>query len=379
MIRIAYFFEYPSVSGAEGSALDLLGHLSSSQFAPVAFAPPSGELASRLDERGITRRTWRAPRRPIEETQLRDLLAQEGYDILHANTVQLGRLTGRIAGQCGAAGVAHIRAFGTLSARARRNLCQNEALIAVSQAVRAHLIQQGIPEGKIHVIYNGVSLPPAMGSPDVRRELGLTDDEALVVWLGQITVRKGLDVFLDVARQCLEHTGGVHFAVLGDLFGQKEENRAIKRGLMAELQAPPLCGRLHVLGWRRDALAVLKQATVLVHTARQEPLSRVLIEALAVGTPVIATAVGGTPEVLGPCGVLVEPGGAAAMALELSALLGDAERRTALSAAGVERWQRHFQAGRMAQEVADVWRGLRRDHKPYQRGGSGTSERKPFP
>jgi glycosyltransferase involved in cell wall biosynthesis len=367
MPRIGYLFEHPTVSGAEGSALDLLAHVDQAAFPAVAFAPPAGELAARLDELDIARRPWQAPRTEGEEMAAAGRFRAEGLDILHANTVQLGRLTGRLAARCGAAGAAHVRAFGSFSGRARRNLCGNEVLIAVSRALRDHLITEGMPPGKVRVVYNGVSRKPAAAGRPIRAELGLDGETELVVWLGQITVRKGPDVFLDAARRCVA-ASRAHFLILGDLFGTKEENRALKRALLAELDAGPLRGRLHFLGWRRDAVSVLEQATVLLHTARQEPLSRVLIEALSVETPVVATAVGGTPEVIGTCGVLVPSGDAAAAAAAVLDLLREPARRARLAAAGAERWRTRFQADRMAREVAGIW------HELSAKTGAGRSE-----
>jgi glycosyltransferase involved in cell wall biosynthesis len=357
-VAVAYFFEHPSVSGAEGSALDLLAHVDREEFALEAYAPAEGELASRLAERRIPLRPWRVPRSPREEQALIERLHGRRFAVLHANTIELGRLTGRIAGTCEAAGVAHIRSFGSLSARSRRNLCGNEALIAVSRAVRDHLVDEGIPPEKVRLIYNGVSMPVREDGADIRAELGLERDAPVVVWIGQITVRKGPDVFIDVAQRCAATLPDLHFVLLGDVFGAKEENMALKELIVKEAGSPPLAGHFHFLGWRRDAFAILSQSTVLVHTARQEPLSRVLIEALAAGCPSVVTAVGGTPEVVGDCAVLAHAGDVETMARAVTALVKDAPRRRVLACEGRKRWQAHFQAYRMAREVEDLWREL---------------------
>ena len=356
MKRIVYLFEHPTVSGAEGSALDLLSHLDREEFDPVPFAPPHGELASRLAALGLPPRPWRVPRSAGDEEALARRLAREDPAILHANTVQLGRLTGRVAVRCGARGVAHVRAFGSFNARTRRSLRGNRFLIAVSEAVRSHLVDQGIPSEKIRVIYNGVSLPAVSAGPGIREQLGLAAGSRLVAWLGQITVRKGPDILLEVAKRCVLTLPDVHILVLGDVFGEKQENLELKRALLRASAAEPLRTRLHVLGWREDAFTILSQATVLLHTARQEPLSRVLIEALAAGTPIVATRVGGTAEVVGECGILFEPSDADAGARALADILGDAATQARLREAGKERWRTRFQADRMAREVADTWR-----------------------
>ena len=74
-------------------------------------------------------------------------------------------------------------------------------------------------------------------------------------------------------------------------------------------------------------------STILLHTARQEPLSRVLLEAMSVGTAVVATRVGGTPEAVGDAGILTPPGDIEAMAQALSVLLNDPGNRRTLETA----------------------------------------------
>lgn len=358
-MRIAFLFEHPTVSGAEGSGLELLAQLDRREFQATAFAPPEGELALRLAALGVPHRPW--PAAPRDGGVLRAALEPGGFDLLHANTLHLGRLTGAAAADLGLPTAAHIREFGTLGARERAHLCANARLIAVSAALRDDLTAQGIPAEKIRVIYNGVSPPPAAGRFDLRAELGLPAGAPLVVWLGQITVRKAPEVFVAAAAEIARREARAHFVLCGEVFGGKAENLRLKDGLLAAAARPPLAGRLHLLGWRRDARAILAQATVLAHTARQEPLGRVLIEALAAGTPVAATRVGGTAEVLGSCGELFEPDNPSACADALAALLGDEGRRAAFAREGRARWAARFRTERMAAETRALWREIAAD------------------
>lgn len=355
-VKLAYFFEYPTVSGAEGSGLELLAHLDRREFQVTAFAPPGGELAARLAALSIPHELWRAPRGAEERRACSEALARGRFDLLHANTLHLGRFTGAVAPTLGLPAVTHIREFGTLSAQVRTHLCANARLIAVSHALCDDLVSQGIPAEKLRVIHNGVSAYAPPIDNDIRRELTLAADTPLVAWLGQITVRKAPDVFLAAATDLAGRDARVHFLLCGAVFGRKEENVRLEAQLRAAAACPPLAGRLHLLGWRRDARAVLAQATVLVHTARQEPLGRVLIEALAAGTPVVATRVGGTPEVLGPCGVLVEANDTAACAHALTELLANEEKRAALRREGRARWEALFAPARMLATVCALWR-----------------------
>ncbi len=355
-MKIAFLFEYPTVSGAEGSGLELLAHLDRREFEVTAFAPAGGELAEQLAALAVPHVPWQAPRGEDERRACAAALARGGFDLLHANTLHLGRFTGAVAPALGIPAVAHIREFGTLGAQVRAHLCANARLIAVSNALRDGLAAQGIPAEKLRVIYNGVAAYAPPEGLDLRRELGLGASTPLVVWLGQITVRKGPDVFLAAVEDLARRDARVRFLLCGAVFGRKEENVRLQERLRAAAVCPPLAGRLHLLGWRRDARAVLAQGTVLLHTARQEPLGRVLIEALAAGTPVVATRVGGTAEVLDRCGILCEADDARACADAVVELLANEERRAVLRREGRARWEALFTPARMVAAVCALWR-----------------------
>jgi glycosyltransferase involved in cell wall biosynthesis len=295
------------------------------------------------------------PRSPAEDDALGRQLRADGFAILHANTRELGRLTGRIAGAAGAAGVCHVRSFGTVRPRERALLGANAALVAVSTAVERDLIRQGLPPDRIHVVHNGVAECAPRPAVDIRAELALPAGTPLIVWAGQLTVRKGPLVFLDVARGVAARCPDAHFVLLGDVFGSKAENAALKDRAIEAAGAPPLAGRLHLMGWRRDAVALLGQSTLLVHTALQEPFGRVLLEALAAGCPIVGTNVGGTAELLGPCGLLAPAGAVAALRDAALALLADPARRRALADAGRARWRAFFRPDRTARAVERIW------------------------
>jgi len=357
MIRVAYFFEHPTVSGAEGSALDLLAHLQEREVKVTAFAPTAGELAERLAGLQVPLEPFSAPKGEAGRRSFaRDFKAQVSrFDLVHANTLELARLSAEIAHLTGLPATTHVRSAARIGPRVRELLLRNAALIAVSNAVKKNLMAQGFPSEKIHVIYNGVSLPAKIPPAHIRKALELPENCPLVVWAGQITVRKAPEILLEVAKRCVSAEPNVHFLVLGEPVGRKQENLALWELLKKHAAQPPLAGRLHLLGWRRDCLSVLKEATALLHTAREEPLGRVLIESLACGIAVVASNVGGTPEVLGNTGVMVPPDRPEAFAEAVLALLKDEAKRKEAVGAGRARWRRLFQGHSTASATMNLW------------------------
>lgn len=121
--------------------------------------------------------------------------------------------------------------------------------------------------------------------------------------------------------------------VIGQRFSGKEESRQFEDRLH-QAAAGPLAGRVHFLGVRDDVDRILNELTLLVHPARQEPLSRVLLEAAAAGLAVVATDVGGTREIFpseGEAACLVPPDDAQAMSAAIGGLLGDPALRRRLA------------------------------------------------
>ena len=94
-----------------------------------------------------------------------------------------------------------------------------------------------------------------------------------------------------------QHRSDIQFVVVGQRFSEKDEAIQFQRALERTASSPQLSGRFHFLGARTDVDRLLNELTLLVHAARQEPLGRVLLEAAAAGTAVVATRVGGTAEI----------------------------------------------------------------------------------
>ena len=193
-----------------------------------------------------------------------------------------------------------------------------DAVVCNSRAAAKKLIQSGIPQEKIRVIGNGLAADAfAPAVPALPRREG---------WLrvGMIarmnSAAKNHSIFLRAAARVKASTPHVEFVIVGDgpLRGVLEQEAA---GL-------GLAGRVQFLGDRRDIPALLASMDVTVLTSASESLSNAIIESMAAGVPVVATSVGGTPELLGEGrGILVPVGDETGLANRLLHLLQDQNRR----------------------------------------------------
>jgi glycosyltransferase involved in cell wall biosynthesis len=161
----------------------------------------------------------------------------------------------------------------------------------------------GLDPDKTHVLHNGVDLlrfQPRSATGYLHRELGLPGTAMLIGCIGQVGLRKGMDVLLEAMPDILRVQPGVHLLIVGRRYSQKAEAVEYERRLRQTAARGPLAGHCHFLGVRGDVDRLLPEWTLLVHAARQEPLGRVLLEAAACGLPTVATDVGGTCEIFPP-------------------------------------------------------------------------------
>lgn len=187
-----------------------------------------------------------------------------------------------------------------------------DALVTVSDAVKQDLVEMGVARGaKIRVIPLGLDLERLAGPlprGSLREPAGVPEEAPLVGIVGRLVPIKDVTTFLKGAAIVHKSLCEARFAVVGD-----GEERTLLEREAADLG---LSGIVHFHGWRREMDAVYGDLDAVVNTSRNEGTPVALIEALAAGKPVVATRVGGTPDLLGEGerGRLVPPGDPEALA-----------------------------------------------------------------
>ena len=219
-----------------------------------------------------------------------------------------------------------------------------DVVIAISEGVRAALLQAGVDPSRIRVVPSGidpgrVEAAPAMRQT-TRRAWSIGDDALVVLVLGALERRKGHAVLLEAALRLGPTTPPVCWVFCGD--GSERD------ALVAA--ARPLGDRVRFAGFQRDVAACLAAADVVAVPSLHEGLGVSALEAMAAGRPVLASRVGGLAEVVipGETGLLVPPRDAAALAGALGLLIADPAGRQRLGAAGRARVLAHYTAERMA-------------------------------
>ena len=309
-MKVAILSEFESRHGGENSLLAVLPHLMGYGVRPIVVVPNSGDFAAALRELDVELVDFRrssADGTPLSQSESRESLASVlgriSPDLVHANSLAMGRLVGPVARRLNVPCLAHLRDIVRLNRQAVADLNANTRLLAVSHATRNWHVAQGIAAEKCHVVYNGVDQTVFRfrhSTGFLHRELGLPDDAVLIGNIGQIGLRKGQVPLLMAMQQIVATLPETHLIVVGKRWSSKTESVEYEHTLHDLAAQPPLNGHVHWLGVRQDVPEILNELTLLIHTARQEPLGRVLLEAAASGVPVIATDVGGTSEIFSP-------------------------------------------------------------------------------
>jgi glycosyltransferase involved in cell wall biosynthesis len=328
-VKVAMHADGPSIRGSERQALLIAEGLRARGHEVVVSCRAGGPVQAELERAGV--RTARV--RPRGDADVLSLLAfaawlrRERPDaLLLTSWVRLfgaswaARLarTPRVVLRLG--GEQRVPARGASGWKYRRALRAGVDVVVVnSRELRERLLAQlpGFDPGRVRVVHNAVE--PVRAEPAaLRAEVGAIAGEALVLGVGGLERRKGFDVLVEALAAA---PGGLRLAIAGS--GPDRE------ALRAQAERLGIGGRVHLLGQRSDVPALLAAADVFVLSSRSDSMANAMLEAMAAGTPVVATRVPGTEDALAPrdgrpaAGWIVPPGDAGALAAALAAVTAD--------------------------------------------------------
>ncbi len=237
-------------------------------------------------------------------------------------------------------------------------------VVANSRAAAANLFSERRNGTKVTIIPNSVDrnvFRSTVSPGEIRRQLGLRENVPVVGVLAALRPEKDLQTFLSAAARVSKEMPEAQFLVIGDgTERSKLEQYAFDLGLSDHIS---------FLGDQTEVANLLAALDVCVLSSLTESLPNAVLEAMTMGRPVVATNVGGTPELVvdGETGYLVPIRDAEAMACRILELLRNAERRRAMGQAGLERTQEHFSPEVMKMRLESLYDRLLREHRPNGR------------
>lgn len=335
-LRVLVVEHTATVGGAEQALLEVLVRETNRPEVELAYAGPVGDLSTQVAALGIpvfrlpafefslNSDLTTVPRRLVRLLQcvigVRRAARTFGADVIYANTIRAGLCSGtRLVGH-GTPTVTHVHDCLPLNLRGRiiRRIvgATSDGLIANS----AHTAQSfGIGSGRndASVVYNLFDDRFLESAPDAaarfRQTLGIGSDAELIGVVAQITKWKGQDTAISAFAEVAQELPHAHLLIVGkvkfDKDGGRFDNVAYERRLKSMVLELGLQERVHFLGELPDVRGVLEALDLLLMPSWEEPFGRAAVEAMAVGTPVFATSLGGPSEFIedGVTGVLIDP------------------------------------------------------------------------
>ena len=228
-------------------------------------------------------------------------------------------------------------------------------VIAVSQAVAESLRQNGVIESsKITVVHNGIDVDRFDKPLAADGAIG-SDGSILIGTVGHLAPIKGQDVFVRAAALISARRQGVQFVVIGEDKSPEMRYRRLLESLIAEHGLREI---VTMPGWHDDMPAVLSSLTLFVSAARSEPFGLAIVEAMAAGLPIVATASEGALEIIedGLTGKLVPVDDAESLAQVIDDLLDNPLDRSRLGRNAVHAARERFSLARMATDTERVYR-----------------------
>ncbi len=244
--------------------------------------------------------------------------------------------------------------------RIERLVCRMaHGVVVNAEVIKRRLAAEGYDARRITVIHNGTQPPavvPASRTAALREELELPAAAPVVGMLARLDPIKGIEHFLEAAAQVSARRPDVRFLIVGD----NRVNVAYREQLTRLARDLGLEKVVRFTGFRNDVAEVLSLLSVSVLASLSEGLSNTLLESMAAGIPVVATAVGGNPEAVeqGITGFLVPPKNAAALAEAMCRILNNRDLAAAMGRAGRLRVSEQFSTRAMVSESERLYAQL---------------------
>jgi glycosyltransferase involved in cell wall biosynthesis len=249
-----------------------------------------------------------------------------------------------------------------------------DCVIANSYAVRDWLRKQGLGLSDIQVIPNGIKMPSPRRSDEpspIREELKIDPKCPLIAVVARLVRTKGLEYFLQAAATIAARYPSVRFLIVGEA----NIEPTYRRELEQRAKNLNLTGRLFFIGQRNDVPQIMREIDISVQPSLSESFSNTLLESMANGLPIVATNVGGNPEVVtdGENGILVPPADAEALSRGMAQLLESSDLAKRLGREAREKVGKEYSLECLLRRTENLYVTLLEGRLPRYRHAAGTA------
>jgi glycosyltransferase involved in cell wall biosynthesis len=353
-----------SPGGTERLVIELCRRLNHEMQSMVCCLDEPGAWATELTERGIpVVAMGRTPGfHPSLAFRLRDVMRTHAIEVVHCHHYTpyvYGVLAAALHRSVRVIFTEHGRLHGVGISTKRRLVNPVLAkwparIFSVSRALKFDMVREGFPDRAITVLYNGIEVgapPQPAERAAMRQALGIPAESTVIGTVGRLDPVKNLGLLLEARALLGDRLSSTRIVIVGD--GPE------RQALVDRAAALGISDVTHFTGHRADAREVMSTFDVYANCSTYEGVSLTILEAMAAALPVVATRVGGNPEVVvdGETGVLI-PVDARGLAAAISRLAENYADRQVMGAAGRRRAERDFTIQRMVSDYALAYQGL---------------------
>jgi glycosyltransferase involved in cell wall biosynthesis len=351
-MTILFIHGIVEIGGAERELLMIVDRLARLGYTPVLVCPGWGPLGEELAKLGIPIRyaplpPWRKvfayPKRPWAIRRLRDVIVAARPSLVCVNDIWWVPQTLRATVGLQVPVVAYVRQEIEAHKVRRYELDRLHLVFPVSLQIQRSLENGGVPPDRLRTLYSGLDvsrMPQQVDGLACRRLMGIPSDVPLIGTVASLFPRKGYDVMLKAMPKILPSVRDTHYVIIG------KGDIAYERALRSLVDKLGLSHVVHFQGFQENVYPFLAALDIYVHPALMEGFGIAVLEAMAMSKPVVATSVGGLPEIVqdGQTGVLVPPSDPDTLAQAVTGLLLDSSRRGEMGKKGRQRVETVFTA-----------------------------------
>ena len=297
------------------------------------------------------------------------LFLRQRFDIVHTHTAKAGALGRAAAFLSGGAAIVHTlhghNFYGYFNPFLSKVLvmierflaCFTDRIIALTELEKNDLVRfKAAYSGKIRLIYQGLELeqytPGDIDKTRVRGEFNIKPDERIIGMVGRLEPVKGPQYFVEAAQGVVRQFAQARFIVVGE--------GSLRKNLERQVEEAGLRDKFIFTGWRDDNYEIISILDILVLPSLNEAVGIVLLEAQSLGVPVVATKVGGVPEIVKDqeTGILVPAGDSQSLEQAINTLLADEHKRKEMGERAAGWVKGKFKAQDMVDEISQLYQEL---------------------
>jgi glycosyltransferase involved in cell wall biosynthesis len=381
--NILYVDSYSSIGGGQKSMMAIVANLNRDDYSPIVAFPEGAPLRKIADSKNI----------PVVEiplgnslTEIEDtgknpidtligflqlmktwhlfhrICIQNRIALIHTNSIKATLMVGIPAALLRIPVVWHVRHATNHGVIDRVAALFSRKIVTVSTFVANELsLFVRRQSHKIKRIYNGIDAPDKVmrqTRTDMRREFSMSDNSHLVGIVGRLLDWKGHVTLLEAAPLVLKKSPATVFLIVGEI--PFPSYSGYKEHLLALCDKLEIADRVIFTGFREDVSSIISSLDVLVNASENEPLSRVVLEALSLGIPVVATRSGGSPEIIRnrETGMLVTVNDPQALANGILEVIRNPDLARTLSRNGRKLVEQQFNAAAYVKNVESLYESI---------------------